>query len=134
MIDIDAEFEKFFEFPTDDRSAVSSVSCKLFARHVAEMVRGDKWKTCATHGGVDQSKAWACPDCYHKLKRDYAQLIALSQALSNDVGAHICGDYVLSKSTKGEDLFELCHRVDDHILERGLNVDAIDAQKRGRKQ
>lgn len=128
MIDIDAEFEKFFEFPTADRSSVSSVSCKLFARHVADMVRGDKWKTCATHGFVDQSKAWACPDCYHQHKRHYAQLIALSQALSDAVGAHICSDYVLSKSTKGEDLFELCHRVDDHILQLGMNVVAIDTK------
>ena len=31
-------FDGFFEFPTEDRSFVSSVSCKLFARHVAEIV------------------------------------------------------------------------------------------------
>lgn len=39
MIDIEAEFNKFFEFPTDDRATVSSVSCKLFARHVVDMSR-----------------------------------------------------------------------------------------------
>ena len=36
--EIDAEFYKFFEFPTTDRSGVSSVSARLFARHIAEMV------------------------------------------------------------------------------------------------
>lgn len=41
MIDIDAEFDRFFEFPTVDRSTVSSVSCKLFAKHVAEIARVD---------------------------------------------------------------------------------------------
>lgn len=33
---IDAEFDRFFEFPTDDRSQVSSVSCKLFALAIAQ--------------------------------------------------------------------------------------------------
>lgn len=36
---IDAEFEKFFEFPTADRAQVTSVSCKLFARHMIETER-----------------------------------------------------------------------------------------------
>lgn len=31
---IDTEFDRFFEFPTADRSQVSSVSCKLFAQHI----------------------------------------------------------------------------------------------------
>jgi len=29
------EFDRFFEFPTEDKSQVSSVSCKLFAEHIA---------------------------------------------------------------------------------------------------
>jgi hypothetical protein len=33
---IDAEFDRFFEFPTDDKSQVSSVSAKLFALHIAQ--------------------------------------------------------------------------------------------------
>ena len=32
---IDAEFNTFFEFPSDDKSHVSSVSAKLFAKHIA---------------------------------------------------------------------------------------------------
>lgn len=39
MIDIEKEFDKFFEFPTDDKSQVSSTSCKLFAVHIAELER-----------------------------------------------------------------------------------------------
>ena len=39
-IDIEKEFDKFFEFDTDDKSVVTSVSCKLFAKYIAEMVRG----------------------------------------------------------------------------------------------
>ena len=33
MIDIEKEFEKFFEFPTEDKNAVTSTSAKLFARN-----------------------------------------------------------------------------------------------------
>lgn len=29
------EFNRFFEFPTEDKSHVSSVSAKLFAEHIA---------------------------------------------------------------------------------------------------
>ena len=29
------EFNRFFDFPTEDKSQVSSVSCKLFAEHIA---------------------------------------------------------------------------------------------------
>lgn len=34
-IDINKLFDEFFEFPTDDKSQVTSTSCKLFAIHVA---------------------------------------------------------------------------------------------------
>lgn len=34
-------FDHFFEFPTDDRTHVTSVSCKLFAQHVAEIAAQD---------------------------------------------------------------------------------------------
>lgn len=34
---ISAEFDAFFEFPTSDKSKVSSVSCKLFAMIMVEM-------------------------------------------------------------------------------------------------
>ena len=33
---IDDEFNRFFEFPYDDKSQVSSVSAKLFALHIAQ--------------------------------------------------------------------------------------------------
>jgi hypothetical protein len=38
-MDIEKEFESFFEFDTEDKSQVSSVSCKLFAEHVTESLR-----------------------------------------------------------------------------------------------
>lgn len=31
---IDEQFDKFFEFDTDDKSTVTSTSCKLFAEHL----------------------------------------------------------------------------------------------------
>ena len=34
---IKAEFDRFFEFANEDRSQVSSVSCRLFARHIATL-------------------------------------------------------------------------------------------------
>lgn len=37
--EIEREFDSFFEFPSDDRSHVSSVSCRLFARHIAVLAR-----------------------------------------------------------------------------------------------
>jgi hypothetical protein len=33
---IASEFDRFFEFTTEDRSTVSSVSAKLFALHIAQ--------------------------------------------------------------------------------------------------
>lgn len=38
-MNIEKEFESFFEFPTDDKSQVSSTSCKLFAEHVMKSLR-----------------------------------------------------------------------------------------------
>jgi len=32
---IEEEFDRFFEFPTDDRTHVTSTSAKLFALHIA---------------------------------------------------------------------------------------------------
>ena len=42
MMAIEKEFDKFFEFPTDDKSQVSSTSCKLFAAHIANLIRADE--------------------------------------------------------------------------------------------
>jgi hypothetical protein len=36
-INIDKEFNKFFEFDTGDKSVVTSVSCKLFAKYIADL-------------------------------------------------------------------------------------------------
>ena len=38
--EMQAEFDKFFEFPGDDRSQVTSVSCRLFAEHIARLTEG----------------------------------------------------------------------------------------------
>lgn len=38
--EIDQEFDRFFEFPSRDRGTVTSVSARLFARHIAEIVAG----------------------------------------------------------------------------------------------
>ena len=35
---IEEEFKSFFEFPTDDKSSITSVSCKLFAEHCVENI------------------------------------------------------------------------------------------------
>lgn len=42
--EIEAIFDKFFEFPEENRSIVTSVSAKLFAKHIAAQVeeRADK--------------------------------------------------------------------------------------------
>lgn len=34
---IEAEFDKFIEYPTDDKRYVSTVSTKMFAEHIARM-------------------------------------------------------------------------------------------------
>jgi len=41
---IDAEFDRFFEFNSADRSKVTSVSCKLFAEHIVELLKNNKAK------------------------------------------------------------------------------------------
>lgn len=35
---IESEFDKFFEFDTEDKIVVLSVSCRLFAEHIAQCV------------------------------------------------------------------------------------------------
>ena len=39
--DVQIEFDKFFEFAGDDKSQVSSTSCKLFAVYYAEKILRD---------------------------------------------------------------------------------------------
>lgn len=41
---IDEEFDNFFEFSTEDKSSVTSVSCKLFAEHIFEQLKNNKAK------------------------------------------------------------------------------------------
>lgn len=56
-------FNGFFEFPTEDRSSVSSVSCKLFARHIAEIVaRSNCEKKPLTDEQIKRGKAEADPE------------------------------------------------------------------------
>jgi len=45
-MNIEDEFDKFFEWPTDDKSTVSSVSAKLFAKHcVASLLETNQMLT-----------------------------------------------------------------------------------------
>lgn len=39
---IQEEFDKFFEFDTEDRSFVTSVSCRLFAERMIELEKRDE--------------------------------------------------------------------------------------------
>ena len=49
---IAAEFDNFFEFPTDDRSQVSSMSAKLFADHISEIT------SARLRALIEDIKAW----------------------------------------------------------------------------
>lgn len=44
--DIEREFDRFFEFDTDDRRIVTSVSCRLFAEALVKMEREECAKAC----------------------------------------------------------------------------------------
>lgn len=45
--EIQKEFDKFFEFPGDDRSQVTSVSCRLFAELIARLETATEREACA---------------------------------------------------------------------------------------
>ena len=47
MKKIDAEFNKFIDFPTEDKMFVTSVSAKLFAEHMINIERNEFKKTMA---------------------------------------------------------------------------------------
>ena len=38
---LSTEFDSFFEFPSDDKSQVSSISAKLFAEHIAYPIKAE---------------------------------------------------------------------------------------------
>lgn len=50
--DIQAEFDAFFEFDTDDRSVVTSVSCRLFAQRIAALTEARVRKKIADELGL----------------------------------------------------------------------------------
>lgn len=45
--EIQKEFDRFFEFDTDDRSIVTSTSAKLFAEHIAGLAVAAEREACA---------------------------------------------------------------------------------------
>lgn len=61
--DIEAEFDRFFEFETDDRRTVTSVSCRLFAEALVKMDREACAKTCESIATVPSS-LWSEDGCW----------------------------------------------------------------------
>lgn len=43
---IEREFNQFFEFDSEDRRTVTSVSCRLFAEHIAQRAAGQEREAC----------------------------------------------------------------------------------------
>lgn len=69
--EIEAIFDKFFEFPEENRSIVTSVSAKLFAQHIAAQVeeRADKLRAAICKTLDDNSHLADGEACtLHKLK------------------------------------------------------------------
>lgn len=65
------EFDRFFEFPGDDRNTVSSVSAKLFAEHIAYPVLMDNAKLTTERDALltaDVGAAKALKKCRDLLK------------------------------------------------------------------
>lgn len=44
---IEREFNQFFEFDSEDRRTVTSVSCRLFAEHIAQRAAEQEREDCA---------------------------------------------------------------------------------------
>ena len=53
--EIEAAFDKFFEFSTSDKSYVTSVSCKLFAEYIAVQEQRRCVKICEYYGGFNKT-------------------------------------------------------------------------------
>lgn len=69
---IEKEAKAFFEWPTEDKSAVCTVGAILFAEHIARLATAEERDACAKvcedlghecHGeGRDDSEAFDCAD------------------------------------------------------------------------
>ena len=59
---IESEFDKFFEFPGTDKSQVTSVSCKLFAEHIAALSRPAVAQPASVIGVITQYVTDHCVD------------------------------------------------------------------------
>ena len=64
--DIDEEFEKFIEFPSDSKKYVTSVSAKLFAKHCVDIVMAEKEEEHVCLLNIDMQKK--CMICGTKTK------------------------------------------------------------------
>lgn len=50
--EIQKEFDRFFEFDTDNRSIVTSTSAKLFAEHIAGLTVAAEREACARAASI----------------------------------------------------------------------------------
>lgn len=92
--DIGKQAEAFFEFPTENRDHVTTTSCMLFARHIAEQSTAHKQEQCdqlahevlRLEQELAEFKQWQKED-HAKLVQQVQTIDALEQQLSRYAGA-----------------------------------------------
>ncbi len=107
--DIEAEFDKFFEFPEENRSIVTSVSAKLFAQHIAKQIEGrvDALRA-AIRKTLDESS--------HLADGEVCTLHALKVAL-RETGSPCAGEVQAELDALDERIDKLKVRTDNKIPE-----------------
>jgi len=100
---ISAEFDDFFEFPTSDKSQVSSVSCKLFSMIMVEMALSQSEPKCSCDGSglvhtsdgtflghCDEHSAYRSEPANKKWEPSQALKDALAQSQKDGTLAFMC--------------------------------------------
>lgn len=80
--DIMAEFDVFFEFSGEDRGIVTSVSCRLFAEHIANIAAAAEREACCSPD-VTNVAGISASDAPHVVVEKYRAAI---RAISGAIG------------------------------------------------
>lgn len=113
---ISKEFDEFFEFTTDDKTSVSSVSCKLFADHCVIKAIED-FKAELVPVGVFNGNFKGAVN--GKVEMSVIALQPKSQPESQPEST-VDKSSTVQKPLSDEEIFKLCHYIDHDMLEEAF--------------
>lgn len=110
---VQSEADAFFDWPTADKSSVTTTSCLIFARCIAGMVAAERDATIAElRDRLDVMTQ--CADNYSRMFEESAEECSKLAGLLRDVG-----DWIDRTSFHGTDAVDLMQRIDAALAEVG---------------